>query len=87
VRFLRVYRRSLPAGHLPGQAPDEPQVEVVVFGDGTCVSRWIGEHAGTEVFSSFADFDHVHGHPEYDSDYLWFDAVESTDQTPQPEGR
>lgn len=84
VRVFHVYRRALPEGHYPGEPADRPQTEGVVFSDGTCVTRWIGDHAGTEIWRTFADFDHVHGHPEYDSRYVWFDGVESADQTPQP---
>ncbi|MGI5125446.1 hypothetical protein ACQEVB_01400 [Pseudonocardia sp. CA-107938] len=84
MRTFRVYRPTLPEGHYPGPPPDQPHTEGVVFSDGTCVTRWIGDHAGTEVWADFADFDHVHGHPEYGSYYVWFDGVESAAQNPQP---
>jgi hypothetical protein len=66
-RFIG-YRPYPPAEYLEkgiAAAPDEPQYEGVVFTDGTVVLRWLTGFRSHSVWSTYADFFHVHGHPEY----------------------
>lgn len=76
-RFIG-YRPQPPAEYLAnGTAapPDQPQYEGVVFTDGSVALRWRTDYKSTSVWSSYADFFHVHGHPEYGTRIEWLDDV------------
>lgn len=60
-----------------GRAPD---YEGVIFTDGTVVVRWLTVHRSHSVWSSWADFWAVHGHPEYGTQIVWADGK------PPPDG-
>lgn len=51
-----------------GGAPD---YEGVVFSDGTVAVRWLTEHRSVSVWQNFAEFEAVHGHPEYGTRIEW----------------
>lgn len=70
------YRPNPPAEYLEkGTAapPDEPQYEGVMFSDGTVALRWRTEFKSTSLWTSYDDFFHVHGHPEYGTVIDWLD--------------
>lgn len=76
VRRFVGYRPNPPAEYLDnGTAapPDEPQYEGVVFTDGTVALRWRTEFRSTSLWTSYEDFFHVHGHPEYGTRIDWLD--------------
>jgi hypothetical protein len=76
LRRFRLYRRKPPETHTAGgyaNAPDEAQLEGVVFSDGTVAVRWLTPLRSTSVWPDFETFDKVHGHPEYDSELRWLD--------------
>lgn len=78
-RFIG-YRPNPPAEYLEkGTAapPDEPQYEGVVFSDGTVALRWRTEFKSTSLWTSYEDFHHVHGHPEYGTVIDWLDGTSS----------
>lgn len=52
---------------------DSPDYEGVVFSDGTVVCRWLTEFRSHSVWSTWDDFYHVHGHPEYGTVINWLD--------------
>jgi hypothetical protein len=58
-----------------------PDYEGVIFTDGTVVVRWQTAYRSHSVWSSWADFHHVHGHPEYGT------VIEFADGWPPPEVR
>ena len=45
----------------------EPQLEGVVFSDGTVCVRWLTSKRSHSIWASYEDFDAIHGHPEYSS--------------------
>jgi len=76
MRRFVLYRRNPPKTYRQGgyaNPPAKPQLEGVVFTDGTTVIRWLTRHKSTSVWRTFAVFEAVHGHPEYDSELVWFD--------------
>lgn len=76
IRFT-AFRRNLSerGTHSEVQAnpDDQPQYEGVVFGDGTCVLKWLTKANSVSVFASLAQMLSVHGHPEYGTDIIWHD--------------
>jgi hypothetical protein len=60
-------------------APNEPQYEGVVFSDGSLACRWLTDHRSTSVWDDWADFDAIHGHPEYGTHIDWLDGVPGDD--------
>jgi len=76
MKTFVLYRRNVPdSTHNSDQKnkPDEPQLEGVVFRDGTVAVRWLTAKRSTSVWKSFSDFLAIHGHPEYDSFFLWYE--------------
>ena len=76
MRRFRGYRPNPPAGYRElgvANPPNEPQYEGVVFSDGTVVCRWLTDYRSHSVWSSWSDFDAVHGHPEYGTVIDWLD--------------
>jgi len=74
MRAFTLFRRNPPATHTSGgyaNQPDEPQLEGIVFTDGSVAVRWLTEYQSTSLWESFEDFETVHGHPEYDSRVIW----------------
>jgi hypothetical protein len=70
------YRPNPPAGYLENgtAAPaEEPQYEGIVFTDGTVALRWRTDYRSTSLWTSYSDFFHVHGHPEYGTRIDWLD--------------
>lgn len=57
-------------------AGTEPDYEGVLFTDGTVVCRWLTQYRSHSVWSCWADFFHVHGHPEYGTIITWLDLEE-----------
>jgi hypothetical protein len=53
--------------------PDEAQYQGVVFADGSVAIRWCTALRSTSVWSDFATFFGVHGHPEYGTVIVWGD--------------
>jgi hypothetical protein len=77
LRTFRLYRVNPPAEYRKGgyaNPPEEPQLEGVVFTDGTVAVRWLTELRSMSYWQDFATFEAVHGHPEYDSRIEWNDA-------------
>lgn len=74
MKTFTLYRRKPPFGHIAGgyaNAPDIPQLEGVVFSDGTTVVRWLTDLRSHSIWPDFETFEKVHGHPEYDSKFVW----------------
>jgi hypothetical protein len=59
----------LPADHV--NAGKEVTVEGVVFSDGTVAVHWIGDIGSHSVWRCLADFEAIHGHPEYGTIWEW----------------
>lgn len=77
------YRPNPPQEYLTNgtAAPvDQPQYEGVVFSDGSVACRWRTEFRSTSVWSDFASFYRVHGHPEYGTWLDWPDGVPAVAQ-------
>ena len=74
MRTFTMYRHNVPDTHDENQAnpPDEPQFEGVVFTDGTVALRWRTAKASVSVWDSLDDMLAIHGHPEYDSELVWY---------------
>lgn len=76
MRRFRCYRPNPPEGYREqgaANAPDEVQFEGVVFSDGTVAVRWLTEFRSHSVWSSLADLERIHGHPEYGTVIEWLD--------------
>jgi hypothetical protein len=76
MRRFRVYRSAPPEGYLEdglARPADEVQIEGIVFSDGHCVVRWMTGNHSTAVWSSYEDFEAIHGHPEYQTVVEWLD--------------
>jgi len=76
VKCFEVYRRTPPTEYREqgvANAPDEVQFEGVVFTDGTVCVRWLTEFSSHSRWASLADLERVHGHPEYETTWKWFD--------------
>ena len=76
-RFIG-YRPKVPAHYITGgygNAPDEAQFEGVQFTDGTVAVRWLTQYRSTSIWPSFAEFQAVHGHAEYETRIDWLDAT------------
>lgn len=74
-RFL-CYRPHPPEGYLESGAanpPDEVQFEGVEFSDGTVVLRWMTASRSHSVWTSYAEMESIHGHPEYGTKIEWLD--------------
>jgi hypothetical protein len=75
-----MFRRNVPdATHNSNQknAPDEPQFEGVLFSDGTVAIRWMTAKCSTAIWSSMDDMLAIHGHPEYGSELIWHDVIQT----------
>lgn len=76
MRRFRCYRPHPPEGYREqgvANPPDEVQFEGVEFSDGSVAIRWLTEFRSTSVWASWADAEHVHGHPEYGTVIEWLD--------------
>jgi hypothetical protein len=62
------------------QAGTTPDYEGVVFSDGTVVCRWLGIYRSHSVWTTWNDFYHVHGHPEYGTVITWLDGDDAPGQ-------
>lgn len=74
MRTFRLYRKHPPDSYREGgyaNAPDEAQLEGVVFSDGTVAVRWLTSLRSLSYWADFATFESVHGHPEYESEIIW----------------
>lgn len=80
MKRFTLYRPFVPETHTADQkAPaDQPQLEGVIFSDGTCVLRWCTTPS-TSVWSSFSDMAKIHGHPEYGTYFVWHDGEPTRD--------
>ena len=73
-KTFTVFRLLIPVGtHTEAQmnAPNVPQFEGVVFGDGTCVIRWMTAARSTSIFRNLDEMLLIHGHPEYGPTIVW----------------
>ena len=73
-----MYRRNVPMDtHDENQrnAADEPQFQGVVFDDGRVAVRWLTAKRSVSVWDNLDDMLAIHGHPEYDSELVWHDAL------------
>lgn len=69
-RLFRLYRVNPPAEYREGgyaNAPDDPQLEGVIFSDGSVAIRWLTPLRSMSYWRDFETFEAVHGHPEYES--------------------
>ena len=76
MRCFILYRENPPETHLTGgyaNPSDAPQLEGVVFSDGTVAVRWLSQLRSHSIWPDFETFEKVHGHPEYDSRIEWFE--------------
>ena len=76
MRRFRVYRPCPPEGYSESGAanpPEDVQFEGVVFSDGTVAVRWLTEFRSHSVWTSLADLERIHGHPEYGTIWEWLD--------------
>src|SRR4030066_2453655 len=75
MKLFAMYRRKVPATHNNDQknSPDEIQFEGVVFDDGRVVIRWMTAKRSTSVWDNLDDMMAIHGHPEYQSELVWYD--------------
>ena len=75
IRTFTVFRRGEIAQetHAPElvNAPDEPQFFGVVFPSGKTVINWNTAAKSIAIFDSFEELDLVHGHPEYETEWVW----------------
>ncbi len=83
-RTFKIYRRGdLSATHNKDQVngKDEPQLEGVVFEDGTTVIRWLTSARSTAVFADLDSLLRIHGHMEpgskHGTELLWDTAVDN----------
>jgi hypothetical protein len=67
TRLFAGYRSAPPDDYDASltNAGNAPDYEGVLFADGTVVIRWLTQYRSHSVWSSWDDFMHVHGHPEY----------------------
>lgn len=82
MRRFEVFRPSPPpeyAAQGTANAPGEVQFEGVVFSDGTVCVRWLTAFRSHSVWSSLADLELVHGHPEYGTRWRWLDSAPEDD--------
>src|SRR5215472_2252266 len=79
MRTFKVYRPEPPDEYKRDgitNAGEKPDIEGVVFSDGTCVIRWMVKGAQSHaVWDSFHTFRKVHGHPEYGTRILFDDGL------------
>lgn len=71
------FRQAPPAEYVVKdltQSGESPDYQGVVFDDGTVVCHWLGLYRSHSVWTSWDDFYHVHGHPEYGTRIEWLDA-------------
>lgn len=76
MELFRTFRPNPPEGYVEGgyaNAPNEVQLQGVVFDDGTVCVRWLTEHRSHSIWTSFDEFMAVHGHPEYGTIVQWWD--------------
>lgn len=76
MRRFTCYRPAPPESYYAqgaANAPDEPQFEGVVFSDGTVAVRWLTQFRSHSIWSSWADLEAIHGHPEYGTRIDWHD--------------
>lgn len=74
-RFTVFRRGDISATHDSNTAnpPDQPQFEGVVFSDGKVAIHWLTAVRSTSIFDSLEQLQLVHGHPEYDTEWVWHD--------------
>jgi hypothetical protein len=76
IRRFEVFRPNPPENYYASGAANPPgdvQFEGVVFSDGTVVVRWLTQFRSHSVWSSLGELEQVHGHPEYGTEWRWFD--------------
>lgn len=78
-RFIMYRRNMANAPHDANQmnAEDQPQFEGVVFSDGRVAVRWLTAKRSTACWDNMEDMLAIHGHPEYGSELVWLDLVNS----------
>lgn len=78
IRRFVVYRPEPPEDYKRDgltNAGTKPDIEGVVFSDGTCVIRWmVDDRQSHAIWKDFETFEAVHGHPEYGTRIEWIDA-------------
>lgn len=53
-------------------APEDPQFHGVEFDDGTVAVRWLTNFRSVSFWNSFSEFEHVHGHSDYETEIVWY---------------
>ncbi|MCG8670005.1 MAG: hypothetical protein MI867_11370 [Pseudomonadales bacterium] len=74
MKTFTVYRKGdLSQSHDENQAnpATEPQFEGVVFSDGRVAVRWLTKKASVSIWDSLEDLEAIHGHPEYETEWVW----------------
>lgn len=82
MRSFAGVRKQAPAEYVAGgltNGPDAIDYQGVIFDDGSVAVRWLTQFRSTSVWSDWASFYHVHGHPEYDT------VIKFNDHQPMPE--
>lgn len=57
-------------------------IDGIIFDDGITVIRWKSDTGSTSIFNDFEHFDRIHGskgHAEYDSDIIFYNIEENSD--------
>lgn len=75
-RRFTLFRGKPPEDYISGgyaNPAGEPQLEGVVFTDGTVCVRWLTDLRSHSIWPNFETFEKVHGHPEYESELVWHD--------------
>jgi hypothetical protein len=76
VKRFKLYRPNPPENYVrDGYATDldKPQLEGIVFSDGTVAIRWCTATSSTSIWSTLEDFKKIHGHEEYGTIWEWLD--------------
>jgi len=81
-RTFTGYRPVPPADYIVKgitNAGQEADYEGVIFSDGTVVIRWLTQFRSHSVWTRWADFFRVHGHPEYGTRIEFADGGDAPD--------
>lgn len=76
MRVFTLFRKNPPEYYKDGgyaNEADEAQLQGIIFDDGTVCVRWLTQLRSHSLWSDFETFEKVHGHPEYESYYKWYE--------------
>lgn len=77
-RTFAGYRPAPPAEYAEKgitNSGETPDYEGCIYSDGTVAIRWLTEYQSHSAWSCWADFYHVHGHPEYGTRIIFDDGA------------